>query len=290
MPELTVISLGWGVQSWTLAAMSALGALPKVDAAIHADTTHERSQTYAFAAEWTPWLEAHGVPVVTVTSPATKHLNDPNVTNILIPAYTLARKGAAITSGQGLDVAGGLESVEQTEGQLRRQCTNRWKIEPLRRWVSGELTRRGLAKQPGIVEQWLGISRDEWQRARTSDVAYTTYRYPLLDLKMTRVDCVAWLQAHDLPVPPKSACVFCPYHNARAWGELKRQAGPDWAHALEIDNVIRDARPPYPLFVHPKRVPLAEAVVIPEDQGLVQGGLFPVEDDDAPCDSGYCFL
>ena len=63
MPALTVLSLGWGVQSWTLAAMAALGELPGLDVAIHADTTHERQATYAFAAQWTPWLAARGVKV-----------------------------------------------------------------------------------------------------------------------------------------------------------------------------------------------------------------------------------
>ena len=62
---LTVLSLGWGVQSWTLAAMSALGELPPVDYAIHADTTHEGEGTYTHAAKWTPWLEARGVKVRT---------------------------------------------------------------------------------------------------------------------------------------------------------------------------------------------------------------------------------
>lgn len=63
---MIALSLGWGVQSFALAAMSALGELPKVDVAIHADTTHEREATYAFAAQWTPWLEARGVHVATV--------------------------------------------------------------------------------------------------------------------------------------------------------------------------------------------------------------------------------
>lgn len=53
MSELTVASLGWGVQSWVLVAMSALGELPKVDFAIHSDTTWERSATYDFAQQWT---------------------------------------------------------------------------------------------------------------------------------------------------------------------------------------------------------------------------------------------
>ena len=50
---MKVISLGWGVQSFTLAAMVALGELEPVDYAIHADTTHESILTYRFAEKWT---------------------------------------------------------------------------------------------------------------------------------------------------------------------------------------------------------------------------------------------
>lgn len=55
--RIRYLSLGWGVQSFTLAAMAALGELPPLDAAIHADTTHERGATYAFAQKWTTWIE-----------------------------------------------------------------------------------------------------------------------------------------------------------------------------------------------------------------------------------------
>jgi len=61
---LKIISLGWGVQSFTLAVMVALGDLEPVDAAIHADTTHEKTATYEFAKRWTPWLEEHGTKVL----------------------------------------------------------------------------------------------------------------------------------------------------------------------------------------------------------------------------------
>ena len=42
---MIAISLGWGTQSFALAAMSALGELPPVDVAIHADTGYERAAT-----------------------------------------------------------------------------------------------------------------------------------------------------------------------------------------------------------------------------------------------------
>jgi len=74
------------------------------------------------------------------------------------------------------------------------------------------------------------------------------------------------------------------------WQEMKRENGHDWQQAIEIDKAIRDKRPPYPLFIHSARIPLQEAVTIPEDFGATQLELMAFDDYDAECDSGYCFL
>lgn len=257
---MKVISLGWGVQSWTLAAMAALGEI-QADVAIHADTTWEKAATYAFVEKWQPWLEAQGLRVVTVDD------------------KTQAAK--AITAQTDMPVF----STGNKDGQLRRQCTQRWKIEPIRRWLREELQRQGLRKSPGVVTSLQGISLDEFQRMRTSDVKWIVNQYPLVDLRMTRADCVTWLQRHDLPVPPKSACVFCPFQNRRTWQELKRNPD-DWQIAVEVDTAIRKVRPPFELFVHPARIPLIDAVKLPEDSGFMQADMF----NDDGCDSGYCFV
>lgn len=259
---MKVLSLGWGVQSWTLAAMVALGELEPIDFAVHADTTWERKQTYEFAARWTPWLERQGVKVVTAkadsTAPVLSNLN--GTKSAVIPAYT----------GNGV---------------LTRICTRNWKVDVIRRFISNELNRRSVKKRPGVVEMWLGISEDEWHRAKDSPVKYVTHRHPLLEMNMRRSDCIRWLDKNGLEVPGKSSCVFCPYLNRSAWQEMKRMEPDDWKTAVEIDLQIRDARPPYPLFVHSSCLPLAEAISIPEDAGFSQIGIF-----DAECDSGHCFL
>lgn len=252
---MRVISLGWGVQSFTLAAMAALGDIEPVDAAIHADTTHERSATYAFAAKWTPWLEARGVRVVTVTPPDAESVN--RFGGVMLPGYTITPKGP---------------------GQLSRQCTQNWKRATIRRWL--QANRHGRP-----VTQLLGISLDEWHRAKDSDVKYITHVWPLLTLNMTRNDCQNYLERNGLENPGKSACVFCPYHNKRAWQEMKRENGDDWRKAVAVDEAIRKVRPPYDLFVHSARIPLVDVdLSTPEDHGQLR--LL----DDTPCDSGYCFL
>ena len=231
---MRVISLGWGVQSFALAAMSALGALPPVDAAVHADTGHERRETYEFAERWTPWLEERGVRVVTVKKNA---LTESRwlTTQIFIPAKTVLADG-------------------KPSGLLMRSCTERWKIQPIRRWLQANRD-----KQP--VEQWLGITLDEILRMKPSQVKYITNVYPfieMLDRPWTRGMVMRWLQENDLEIPVKSSCVFCPYHDRAAWREIQQSDNGDWQKALEVDRAIRDKRPGHKCYLTAQRKPLDE--------------------------------
>jgi hypothetical protein len=224
---MKILSLGWGIQSFTLAAMSALCDIEPIDYAVHADTTHERTDTYTFAEKWTPWLEKRGVKVVTVKEDNAVLVDKWG--GVIIPTYTDTENG----------------------GRINRQCTGTWKIQPLRRWL--QLNRD---KQP--VEQWLGISLDEVQRMKQSDVKYITNRYPLIEMKMSRWDCKRWLENHGLDIPPRSACVFCPFHSRSEWRDIRDNAPEDWSKAVQVDSAIRKARPPYDLFVNVQRKPLDE--------------------------------
>ena len=233
----SILSLGWGVQSFTLAAMSALGEIDGLDVAIHSDTTHERTSTYEFAKEWTPWLIEKGLRVVTVNDPTQPQ----KVTTLKtdIPAFTL--------------------SESKTGGMLRRQCTHRWKVMPIRRWLRKVYPREK-------IEQWLGISLDEFKRMRISDVKYIDNRYPLVEKMMTRWDCVRWLQERSLAVPDRSSCVFCPYHDVLEWQGLA--GSEDWSKVVQVDTQIRKARPPYDLFLHQNRKPITEVDLrTPQEKG-----------------------
>ena len=231
---MRVISLGWGCQSFGLAAMSALGVLPRVGAAIHADTAHERSQTYEFARRWTPWLEERGVRVVTVKATRTDVIKQFAAgKGTMIPARTTWPDGTP-------------------SGLLRRQCTDDWKRIPIRRWIRAN---------GGTADLWLGITLDEVTRMRESDVKYIAYRYPYLDMldrRWRRGDVVRWLQEQGLEVPPKSACVFCPYHNRAGWRDIKLHGNGDWQRAIEVDEAIRHARPGFVAYLAHELKPLAE--------------------------------
>ena len=263
-PLVTYLSLGWGVQSWTLAAMVALGELPPITIALHSDTGHEMTHTYAHAAKWTPWLEERGVKVVTLKPPRTEVVRKEwGIGSIMIPAYTKDRD-------------------KDGEGTVPRQCTRIWKITPMRQHIR-KLLPPGNPR-PGAVSSWQGISLDEIKRMRSSDVKYITNVYPLVGMRMNRGDCINWLLQHGLDVPQKSSCTFCPFHTREQWRTMKRQGGENWEEALAADREIRDTRDHHELFVHSLRKPLEEAVRIPEDQGAHQIEM------EMPCDGGVCMV
>ena len=225
---MKIISLGWGVQSFTIAAMVALGELEPVDYAIHADTSHERKATYEFASRWLFWLEEHGVKVRSVYDPNPTVITNRVGGEIFVPAFT--------------------NTPSSNGGQLRRQCTGRWKIAPMRRWF--QTNRNGAP-----IELWIGISTDEAARMKPSGVKYIINRWPLIEKRMSRNDCRDWLMAHQLEIPHKSACTFCPYHDSKEWQDIMHNPS-DSHEAIMTDRAIRYIRPPYNLYIHPSRKPL----------------------------------
>ena len=261
-PKLKVLSVGWGVQSWAMLAMMALDYLPRADVFIHSDTTFERSATYEFAEQWTPWLGERGITVQTVRPGDANVIQKTASKAVMIPAFTTSLEGDA--------------------GQVRRQCTGRWKIQPIRKAVRAEMETRGIDVAPGVIEMWTGITFDEWHRMKDSDVNYIKNTYPLVDRRITRVGCIEWLEENNLPVPSKSSCTFCPYQTKASWKRSKAAGGNDWDEAVAIDEAIRNRRPTFELFVHNGRLPLTEAVKIPEDFGAKQQTF-------EECDSGFCW-
>lgn len=124
----------------------------------------------------------------------------------------------------------------KNSGILRRQCTSRFKIEPIQRFVRHK-SKQEPSRFP--AEQWIGISMDEAIRMKPSRVPFIENRWPLIEKKMTRKDCLEWAKAHKLPEPPRSACVYCPYHSDAEWERLRTQEPEEFQKAVELERVFR---------------------------------------------------
>lgn len=119
-----------------------------------------------------------------------------------------------------------------------RQCTGDFKIAV----VAKELKRRGASRDnPAVVG--LGISLDEYQRARTdSRVAHETLEYPLLQRRMTRSDCVLTIKDAGLPVPPKSACWFCPFQSPASFQRMRHDDPARFVLAATLERQMIERR------------------------------------------------
>lgn len=232
--KLKIASWGVGIQSTTMIAMSALGELPPLDVAIFCDFGGERTLSHEMHAWYVRWLESHGIETVRLETGDL--LRDGAAEHIHIPFWT---EVAASVSR----FPDGTEARHRSaSAPLTRQCTQHYKISPMRRWARQRLgfdPSKAPAPPPRSVEQWIGISIDEYKRAADSRVKYIKHRYPLLDLGMTRVDCAAWLESHGLPVPPKSACIVCPYRRPTEWVELRDNEPESFARAVAFDEANR---------------------------------------------------
>ena len=102
------------------------------------------------------------------------------------------------------------ESTPNGPKMGHRNCTNDFKVRPLRR----EIRKR----YPGDCTLWLGISLDEVSRMKPSGLNWLTHTWPLIDLRMTCSDCQRYLRQRGLRAP-KSSCVYCPFKSGAQWRE-----------------------------------------------------------------------
>ena len=156
MKRLSVISLGGGVQSSVMALMASDGAFGNTpECAIFADTHWEPPSIYAHL-DWLAgqlrfplYVVDNGRSLREDVKALTNHSGNPNFVDL--PVYLKGRNG-------------------QSDDMGRRQCTEHYKIAPVRQKLRNLL---GLSKGQRVpshttVELWLGISTDESIRMRTS--------------------------------------------------------------------------------------------------------------------------
>jgi hypothetical protein len=263
------ISLGAGVQSTTMALMAAHGEIaPMPDCAIFADTGAEPDHVYAHL----KWLMGGNVlpfPVHVVSAG--------NIADDL-------KKGFTSTGSQGRFVGPPFfikrmksngASYELSMG--RRQCTRHYKVDVLRKEQRRLLGYApGARIPPGSITIWIGISMDEAVRMKPACDVWQVNRWPLIELRMTRKDCLGWLAARGYPKPGKSACTFCPFRDDAGWRDMKANDAKGFEQACEVDDLVRNnghmRKRRNELFVHRSLTPLREVDL--SDPAKDQGDLF----------------
>ena len=204
-----VLSYGGGVQSTAMILMIRDGVLPKPDLIVFADTGSERPETIAL------------------------------IENVIRP----------IVVEMGIDFRiarshlGALDEYYRNAGALpmigMRHCTAKFKIRPIRKVIREYV---GNVRGVKAAEAWLGITTDEAQREGESDVKWIANRYPLLEMNISRQDCIDYLDAQGFEVV-KSGCFMCPYQSGDEWVSVRDNYPSLWNRSLSLEAAYFKKRP-----------------------------------------------
>lgn len=220
-----MISLGAGVQSSTLALMAARGEItPMPIGAIFADTQAEPPSVY----RWLDWLETQlPFPVHRVTAGS--------LTERITNTKTNQKTGKEYYSNM---IPAFVANPDGSRGIVGRSCTADFKIDPLFKEYRKLCGIKRGQKTVGVY-QWIGISLDEIYRMKPSRDKWCESRWPLVELRMKRHDCLRWMKAHGYPEPPRSACAYCPFHSDAEWRRLRDEEPEAFAEAVRVEKALQ---------------------------------------------------
>jgi hypothetical protein len=218
------VSYGLGVDSTAmLVELVRRGIRP--DLILFADTGAELPETYAYLPVMDEYLRAHGFPEVVVVRKRSKHrsLYDNCLSNETLPSLAFGMKSC---------------SLKWKVDPMNAYC-NRWA--PARAcWKAGEKVIKAIGYDAGgrDVERFCHSQENERKRP---DRKYA-YWHPLIAWGIDRPGCAAAIRGAGLPVPPKSACYFCPARKDHEVVELKANHPALFQAAVRLETTARDGK------------------------------------------------
>lgn len=273
--DLNVLALGAGVQSTCVLLMADEGLLGELDVAIFADTQWEPPEVYT-QLQWC--IDHISIPIHVVTA---GNLRD-DVLKVVGPAGQklgrVANPPFFVRVDDEVSRAKGLPPDKG--GKLWRGCTSEYKIEPIHKEIRRVLGYKKRQRIKHKVRQWFGISMDEASRMRDSRVPWIDNYYPLIEQRMSRADCLKWMQERNYGTPMKSACIGCPFHSNTTWVRMKKHRPDDWADAVDFDHSLRKGKLPGvtgDAYLHRRTLPLEEAILHDHDPNQLE--LFEFEEE-----------
>ena len=197
----TFLNIGLGVNSTAILALIKLGRLRYDDAyAVFADVGAEKKETY----EYLKFLKK--------VSPLSIHIVKSNE-----------------KAGSLYDYCKKNDILPQ---RFMRWCTDRWKRKPLEKFRKS-IIKKGDENYKIVI----GIAYDESHRARRW-MNDKNALFPLINLRMTRKDCIDVIKEVGWKVPCKSGCWFCPFAPLEEFAQLKKNDRKTYDELCEMERIV----------------------------------------------------
>lgn len=172
----------------------------RVDAILFANVGSEKRATYDFLPIFDAWLRRHDYPGITTVNYSPLRAPYRTLEGNMVKNATLP--GAALN---------------------QHTCAMKFKIEPQNKWTRRWKPAQEAWARGEKVVKLIGFEAGETHRLKRADArahsgkadpkeaARFEYVMPLMDWGYTLEDCIEIIKSAGLPVPPKSACYFCPF-------------------------------------------------------------------------------
>jgi len=274
----SVISFSAGTGSSALCWMVLRGIIPRPKRLLvqYADPGMENSGSYVYRDMLFDELKKADIPCAIVPGPSLYRdiitLRERSATRIDSPPYFVAKANGK-------------------RGQLMQKCTQYYKIAPmnkhLRQWIRHKYWCRSV--RPGMIERWIGFTADEQMRIKPSRTQYVTFRYPLIELGLSKCDLASWYKSENIPIPPRSVCNACFANSVEFYRKMSAERPADFQQACAVDETVRDwsqVGVVYPVFVSDTLKPIRE--ITSDNTDNIKDYHYDLESQ--ACTSGFCFV
>lgn len=266
------LSYGGGIQTFAMLVLMEKGKI-KADEVVFADTGAEHLETYQHIENVVkPLCEKIGIQFTVIQM--AKSVKDRNTGGTKV-VHSLT---------ETIEIRGRIPSLRN------RWCTDYSKITPIKHYIRSKQI-EGIYVKPAVA--MIGISQDEWQRMHKPHLTEYITSYPLVEMKITRQDCIEIIKKSGYPLPPKSGCYFCPFQGPSQWRKLYNTERNKFNYAMLLEEqdlkfptytLARDRRGPLPL--RKMAIKFGEG-----SRNLLDFGPEGWEDEDMSCSQrGYCHI
>jgi hypothetical protein len=265
------ISYGAGVQSTALVVLATLGEI-EADCAVFANTgdDSEHPASLAFLRQVAiPWAAERGFEIIEVA----RTYADGRPYRTLLQHMT-----ETMSVPIPVRMSGGVPAS--------RTCTAEWKGRTLDKW-----RKQNGATPDEPMTSLIGFSTDEYKRMNNKRASpLEVIEYPLIDLGLSRNDCLNIITKAGLPIPRKSSCWFCPWKPVSAWRAMKVDEPELFRRGVELEQMLT-ARTEKLTSAMGGPVYMTNALRhLPEITEGEQHQMFPDSTfNDGECDSGVCW-
>lgn len=207
--KMKVISFGGGVQSTALAVLASQNKI-HVDAFVFCDTGFEQQSVFDFLDAYTrPMLVKVGIPFFIAK---TEDHSEKYFADLELPPF--------------------FNFDNNDVGRQKAFCSSNWKRDVFKRFCNLQFGEK-------YYDVIMGFSTDEKKRAvKMKSTRKWQYKFPLLDLQLSRGDCIALVERAFNAPPPRSSCYFCPNHTRHEWRDV--MDSDDREKLISFDNSLRD--------------------------------------------------